>query len=264
MVARSNLGSAGSYQSLWDALELASVHESAVLKLAGNSGYAAGFSLDYFGESAVGLQLLVGFNRRPLESTSETQFSWRWRDGRSDHRTSSWAGSGSLTTIPIALNGLIRLLASSRLMVFLSGGVVLHFNEIRDASSTIVWGFTRLDPSSAQQWVDALAVPVRIEKTNWLNLGLDAGLSFEAPLGPSLRMVLEARYYPQVEKALVWTPLPVEGDGLYFSSIQPLMRGVRFEAWDAAEIVKGNNLKKIMMSPSLLQVTFGLKLSLTP
>jgi hypothetical protein len=255
---------AGSYQSLWDALELASVHESADLELGGKSGYAAGFSLEYFGESAVGLQLLVGFNRRPLESTSETLFSWRWRDGRNDHRTSSWAGSGSLTTIPVALNGVIRLLAASRLMIFLSGGIVLNFNELRDASSTIVWGFTRLDPHSTQQWVDALAVPVRIEKTDWLNLGLDAGLSFEAPLGPSLRMVLEARYYHQVEKTLAWTPIPVEGDGLYFSSIQPLMCGVRFEAWDAAEIVDGNILKSSTILPSLFQVTFGLKLRLVP
>jgi hypothetical protein len=254
----------GSYRSFWNELELASVQEAAILNLAGKSGFTAGFSLEYLGESAFGLQFLVGYQRRVLETASETSFSWRWRDGRNDHRASSWTGSGFLSTIPVAMNGVIRLLSTSRLLVFLSGGIVLHFNEIRDVSSTIVWGFTRLDPNSNQQWVDALAVPVRIEKTGWLKLGLNAGLSFEAPLGSSLRLALEMRYYHQPEKMLSWTPIPGEGDGLYFSAGQPLMRGVRFETWDAADIVNGNTLGNITINPSFLQVTFGLKVGLAP
>jgi hypothetical protein len=263
-ISKSLMRSNGSYRSSWNELELASVQESAVLNLAGKSGFMTGFSLEYVGESGYGLQILIGYQRRAVETTSETSFSWRWRDGRNDQRTSSWTGSGSLSTIPVALNGVIRLLSAPRLMIYLSGGIVLHFNEIRDVSSTIVWGFTRLDPNSNQQWIDALAVPIRIEKTGWRNLGLNAGLSLEAPLGSSLRLALEMRYDHQPEKNLSWTPMPVEGDGLFFSAGQPLMRGVRFETWDAADIVNGNTLRNITINPSFLQVTFGLKVRLAP
>jgi hypothetical protein len=258
------LRSNGSYRSSWNELELASVQESAVLNLEGKSGFTVGFSLEYVGESGWGFQILIGYRKRAIETASETSFSWRWRDGRNDQRSSSWTGTGSLTTIPVAMNGLIRLLSTPRLTASLSGGAVLHYNEIRDVASTIVWGFTRLDPSSNQQWVDALAVPIRIEKTEWLNLGLNGGLRFEAPLLPALLMGLDVRYYHLPPQTLSWTPIPVEGDGLYFSAGQPLMRTVRFETRDAADIVNGNTLRNITIIPSFFQVTFGLKVLLTP
>jgi hypothetical protein len=250
------------YSDRWYFDQLSGVEEWAEIRFNHKSGFAGGLALEYRLLPEIGFEFRLGFRKTPLETISDTSLSWRWRDGRSDRRSTTWVGDGSFSSAAVAVNTVLRIRIGNLFLTRLIVGPAFYFQAIEDAASAIGYGFTKTDQTANMQYIDALGVSVKTGKVRWNGLGLDLGAGIDIPFGNSLGLILEAMYFFIPGKELAWTPVPGTSDGLYFSSEFPILRNVEFTAEDAQGIMEYRRITKILFHPSYFQFAVGLRLTL--
>jgi hypothetical protein len=248
------------YSDQWSYWRLKSVRETADISVRSKPAMFVGAAVEYLWRRDVGLQLQAGYLSSELATTSTVELAWAWEDGRSDRRTSSWEGSGSLGIVPLSLDVVVRL-GGPRLVGLLSAGPTIFFNSF-SAGSDIVFGFTKSDEAQTTQYVDALRVAVRTGTVRWVSLGANAGAGISFKIRPGVGLCLEAKYFlnSRPSRSIAWAPVPGRSDGLYFSDSYSILKGVEFTADDARGVVDGLRISRMSVKPSFFQVSAGIRL----
>ena len=255
--AMTNVNGASRYMDTWSDHWLTYVHEET--HIAGSSKgsifFGAGFS--YFFAAHLGVQLMGGYLKSDVPTTSDFSYSYTWSatvGGGAYDRSTSWAGTGSLSVMPVCFNIAGRF-GNEPLGVRLSGGPALFNNSIQE-SSTIGWGVSWYwtENNVPNQSIDAIAVAARIPKTSWTAIGFNAGAGLSYSISPGVALVVDGRYFFCPKKHFPWTLLIGTYDGVFYTT----MKNIDFDADDADDAL--SKMTSFQVNPSFFQIAAGVKI----
>ena len=249
------------HQDSWSSFLLEAVNEKTVITSKPKYGPAAGGFVSFFLTPHLGLQLLAGYGQADIPSGASLDFAWRWADGTGDAKTTSWAGSGRLTRLPVCLNIALRE-GAGRFTVEFSGGLTYFRNTFRE-NAAFGYGVTKIfsvDQGSGgtmTQAVDALPVRLTVPATTWYALGGNIGGSLNLRILDILGLKAEARYFYCPPKRLSWTPVVASYDGLYTVDFP----AEPFTADDVSYLAQNGERFDLKLDLSIVQASLGIYFS---
>ena len=248
---------ASNYADIWNYQYLSSVSENTDISGTSKGGMFFGGSFSYFFTPNLGIQLSGGYLKSDVPTVADFSFSYTWAasvGGGTFNKTASWAGTGSLSVIPVSLN-LVGRFGEGALKISASAGPTIFLNSFQ-ATSNVGWGTTWywIDGLYANQAVDALAIDAAIPKTSWSGFGFNAGLDATFMFSESLGFFVGARYYYCAPKDLPWTMVPGTYDGIFYTTIT----GVQYSSQNASDTADLTTAFKV--NPSFFQITGGIKI----
>jgi len=245
-------------QEAWSSFLLDAVNEKTIITSKPKNGFASGGFVSFFFTPHFGLQLLAGYGRADIPSGASLDFAWRWADGTSGVKTTSLAGNGSLTRLPVCLNIALRE-GAGRFSVEFSGGLT-YFRNTFSENSAFGYGVTKIFPADQDpggtltQTVDALPVRLTVPATTWYVLGGNIGGSLNIRILDNLGLKAEARYFYCPPKNLSWTPIVSSYDGLYTGDFP----AEPFTADDIAFLAQNGENFNLRLNLSFIQASLGI------
>jgi hypothetical protein len=247
---------ASNYMDTWSYQYLSSVSESTDITGTSKGGMFFGGSFSYFFSPNLGIQLSGGYLKSDVPTTANFSFSYKWTTSSTVYNESkSFAGTGSLSVMPISLN-LVGRFGDGALKIYVSAGPTMFLNSFQ-ADSTVGYGVSTyyIIYPYAYQNVDALGLPVDIPKTSWSGFGFNAGADACYMFSPSIGFAVGARYFFCAPKELPWTTMTGGTyNGIFYTSIT----GVQYTQAMATNIL--DVITTFKVNPSFFQITAGIKI----
>jgi hypothetical protein len=215
--------------------------------------FASG-GIDFFWNENFGYQLNFGYLKADLPNTTAARLSYTNTVlDASGAKDFMWSGTGTLSSIPVSLNLMVRL-GTSRSWGCISAGPTLFHNTFEATSS--VGRRVIASDGPVSETLDFLRIPLQIYKTPWMSVGLDFGAGFTVYLSSKVGLFAEAKYFLCPVKEFPWTILM----GTYNGELGNLT-GVVFDQGGIDELLrKSDFIDKI--NPSFFQFGLGLKIIL--
>jgi hypothetical protein len=207
-------------QSQWSMGAFSNIQDETIIKAKANASWLAAGSLSYYFGRQIGIQLQVGSMANEAPPSSVFFFSFT-RGGVSTTHRETWKGSASFRTLPLSLNLVIGRLGGARFQMSVSGGATYFINSFEAAGFggvSIYRAWSDLLPGGGlllHEAVDALQIPVTIDKTAWNAVGGNLGVMASFRLSAAAGLFVEARYFFCPQKSFYWRWIPGTYPGLY-------------------------------------------------
>jgi hypothetical protein len=250
------------YTRTWSFYWVDSVTETTNITGKSPGAGSIGASFAYFFTPNFGIQLSGEFllkGKTPMKS--HFNYDYTWYDGDSYNETADWEGTGGLSSIPLSLD-LVGRFGDGTIGGSVSAGATLFMNSF-EADSAIGLGYSEYSwywywyPYWYYWWqdVDALRIPVVIDKTSWTAFGGNFGASLTFKMSDKIGLFLDGRYFLCPAKEFDWSFVTGTYDGIFYDDITDVE--IDQDALDYLGV--GNNMKPFKVNPSFFRIAAGIK-----
>jgi hypothetical protein len=246
-------------QSHWSMGAFSNIQDETIIKAKANAGWLAAGSLSYYFGRQIGLQVQVGSAANEAPPSSAFFFSFT-RAGVSTTHRETWRGSGSFRTLPLSLNLVIGRLGWTHFQMSVSGGATYFMNSFEAAGFggvSIYRAWSDLLPGGGlllHEAVDAIKIPMTIDKTAWNAFGGNIGAMATFRLSDAAGLFVEARYFYCPQKFFFWGWTPGTYPGLY----QALDAVTYPEDW---ALIQSSRTSEFTLNPSFYYAGAGILIS---
>ncbi len=165
-----------------------------------NFGFNAGVS--YFFNYKIGIGLNASFIKTSVDVRNSFDWSWKWWDGeKADIKTKYWKDNGTITTIPVSINLIFRVVSTDKVKVNLFAGPTLFLNSVKlDGNGGYADGPILHDKDYIVDWYD---IPLKVSSSTTM-FGGNGGFEIEYMLSETMNIFLSATYYYANKLTLNW------------------------------------------------------------
>ena len=212
-------------------------------------------SLGYFFNGKFGLRLRLDFDfPHALSGQSTYSLTWKFTTKGPFTETINWDSTGSLSVIPLSLNGVYRF-NLGQFTPYVSAGPALFLGKLKiDTTVGLADTWTYLDAGILWRTIDYFAIPAYIDQA-LAQPGFNIGAGLDVVLSPNFGLTLDVAYFFMAKKEVAWRFTP----GSYDANLDPSWY------WDLTEEDLNNllvHIPRVAVRGSFFKVLVGLKVFL--
>jgi len=243
------------HEDTWSFSELTRVWERTDIRVDGKTPPLFGAEAAVYLNARLGIGISWATWNDSLEGGSDFRFEYDRAGGDGDSRQAFWADSGDVRSSAIGLNVLYRL-GEGRIHGYVTAGPALFLHRL-DLDASFGGGLTdTAEPDEPP--IDAIRIPIFIERGSGSSLGLDLGAGITLQVASRLGLVVEGRYFLCPESTFDWTIPGGSFDGIFYEG---QIEGVYLSAEELSYVLDHRTLSLFRFRPSRFQIRVGLKLA---
>ncbi len=200
-----------------DSLDIVSFRETNYSEFIGSSGFGLNTGISVFFNYKLGVGINASFMKTTFDINNSFDWNWEWWDGTTGNITpKNWENTGSVSTIPISLNIIYRIVSNEQFKVNLFAGPTMYLTSVElDGNGGYADGPILYSGSYYIDWYD-FPLESSVSETVF---GGNGGIELEYMFSESMNLYFAATYYFAGDLNLNWMVKPGQYTGEFGSLI---------------------------------------------
>ena len=181
-----------------------------------SSGFGFNAGISFFFNYKMGIGINTSFMKTSFDINNSFNWNWEWWNGVTDDVTKSWTNTGSVSSIPVSLNIIYRVISTDKMKFNIFAGPTIFLTSIElDGNGGYADG-PLLDEGF--YYIDWYDIPLEVTASESV-IGGNGGVEIEYMLSESMNFYIAATYYYAGELNLNWAVKPGQYTGEFGSLV---------------------------------------------